>query len=141
VLAVEPTSTLPVLYRVDQPTSNVVVFRGANVALARAAGLVKTPVFDTRIGGDINGDAFDDGKLAPSFVASPLSQPGRPLPLPPSVEPSPPPPIITASAPLVIPPASVIFREPALSYRPLPVTYVEPEPLVRFSKPLSDPIS
>lgn len=31
---------LPVLYRVDQPTSNVVVFRGAQVAQARRAGLL-----------------------------------------------------------------------------------------------------
>lgn len=31
---------LPVLYRVDQPTSNVVVFRGAQVALARQSGLL-----------------------------------------------------------------------------------------------------
>ena len=31
---------LPVLYRVDQPTSNVVVFRGAKVAQARRAGLL-----------------------------------------------------------------------------------------------------
>ena len=31
---------LPVLYRVDQPTSNVVVFRGAQVGLARQAGIL-----------------------------------------------------------------------------------------------------
>ena len=31
---------LPVLYRVDQPTSNVVVFRGAQVALARQSGIL-----------------------------------------------------------------------------------------------------
>ena len=40
VSADKPGSSLPVLYRVDQPTSNVVVFRGANVAIARAAGLL-----------------------------------------------------------------------------------------------------
>ena len=33
-------SNLPILYRVDQPNSNVVVFRGANVALAKANGLI-----------------------------------------------------------------------------------------------------
>merc|ERR1711902_231765 len=32
--------SLPVLYRVDQPTSNVVVYRGAEVALARQKGLI-----------------------------------------------------------------------------------------------------
>ena len=31
---------LPILYRVDQPSSNVVVFRGANVALAKAHGII-----------------------------------------------------------------------------------------------------
>merc|ERR1711902_223483 len=32
--------SLPVLYRADQPTSNVVVYRGAEVALARQKGLI-----------------------------------------------------------------------------------------------------
>ena len=33
------SSNLPMLYRVDQPTSNVVVFRGHQVKLAQATGL------------------------------------------------------------------------------------------------------
>ena len=52
-----PRSKLPVLYRVDQPTSNVVVFRGADVARAKAAGLLPAH----RSNGDGNGDGKGSG--------------------------------------------------------------------------------
>ena len=47
------SSNLPILYRVDQPNSNVVVFRGANVALAKAHGLI--PSHGKNDGSDANG--------------------------------------------------------------------------------------
>jgi len=58
------SSNLPILYRVDQPNSNVVVFRGANVALAKAHGLIPSySKTDDSDGDDKDnaGEGDDDG--------------------------------------------------------------------------------
>ena len=59
---------LPVLYRVDQPTSNVVVFRGAQVALARQSGiLAPTPPSVSGLG------AKAKTKASPTYAYGPPS--------------------------------------------------------------------
>jgi len=58
------SSNLPILYRVDQPNSNVVVFRGANVALAKAHGLIPSHSKNDDSDGDDKdkaGEGDDDG--------------------------------------------------------------------------------
>jgi len=132
-------STLPVLYRVDQPTSNVVVFRGADVALARAAGLIKSSAFNEGIVGNtvLNNENQADGQSAPAlapFVPTPLPQLQT---SPPAVLlPQPAAPVITIAQPLA--PLPIVTRTPPLaiqtptpSYSLGPVSVYEPEPHVR----------
>merc|ERR1712179_492969 len=129
---------LPVLYRVDQPNSNVVVFRGADVARARAAGLLP--------GGPV--------KASPPVVV-PAPAPYRPAPTPapyvapttPYVPPPPPPttptPVITTPKPAPPPtpayrPAPVVYRPAPVVYKPAPVVY-KPAPKIVY-KPAPKPI-
>jgi hypothetical protein len=148
-------AALPVLYRVDQPTSNVVVFRGDSVALARAAGLIKSSVFDDGLVGDGSGAVTGNLGVASETpvqlpASTPLPTPPKiaplpPLPLPASVIPSeplyslatlPPLPVVARTAPVVIQPrASSYGPAPAPSYAPAPVPIVEPEPAVRYRTP------
>jgi len=52
---------LPILYRVDQPSSNVVVFRGANVALAKAHGIIPSGKGGHNLGISHGGHGIRDG--------------------------------------------------------------------------------
>lgn len=55
------SSNLPILYRVDQPSSNVVVFRGANVKLAQQSGYFGS-LFSKGNSGDQGDQGDSDGK-------------------------------------------------------------------------------
>lgn len=147
-LALADNAKLPVLYQTSLPNSNVVVFRGANVALARAAGLLP--------GGPV---LSRQGKTSPPVVApAPYVEPA-PAPTPaPYVAPTtlpPPPPTTTAApapppttaaptpaptpayrpAPLVYHPAPVAYRPAPVAYRPAPVVY-KPAPVVYKPAPV-----
>merc|ERR1711863_205418 len=85
-LAQADKSSLPVLYRVDQPNSNVVVFRGADVAKARAAGLLP------------GGPVVKDSPPVARPTAAPYVAPTTPY-IPPATSPAPPPPTTARPAP------------------------------------------
>ena len=148
-LALADNAKLPVLYRVDQPNSNVVVFRGADVARARAAGLLP--------GGPALGR---QGKSSPPVAApAPYVEPApAPTPAPyvaptttappppPTTTAAPPPPPTTAApapaptpaykpAPLVYHPAPVAYRPAPVVYKPAPVVY-KPAPVVYKPAPV-----
>merc|ERR1712018_323832 len=109
---------LPVLYRVDQPNSNVVVFRGADVARARAAGLLP--------GGPVK--ASPPVAVTPAPYVPPTTTPYVPPPPPPTT-PAPPPAPVTPKykpAPVVYKPAPVVvYHKPApvVTYKPAPPAY------------------
>merc|ERR1712168_1750799 len=126
-MVVGDKSTLPVLYRVDQDHSNVVVFRGADVANAAAAGLIK------------------GYKPAPTTAAPPTPAPYVPPTttyapyVPPTTTtttttttPPPPPPPTTTTTPKPTPvykPAPVVYKPAPVAYKPAPVVY-KPAPVV-----------
>merc|ERR1712038_65079 len=100
---------LPVLYRVDQPNSNVVVFRGADVARARAAGLLP--------GGPVK--ASPPVAVTPAPYVPPTTTPYVPPPPPPTT-PAPPPAPVTPK----YKPAPVVYNKPAPpAYKPAPAPY------------------
>merc|ERR1712018_687229 len=102
---------LPVLYRVDQPNSNVVVFRGADVARARAAGLLP--------GGPVK--ASPPVAVTPAPYVPPTTTPYVPPPPPPTT-PAPPPAPVT---PKYKPAPPVVYHKPApvVTYKPAPPAY------------------
>jgi len=123
---------LPVLYRVDQPNSNVVVFRGADVAKARAAGLLP------------GGPAKASPPIAPApyvpVTPAPYVPPTTPYvpPPPPTTTPAPPPPPTTPKykpAPVVYKPAPVVYKPAPVVYKPAPVVY-KPAPVVYKPAPV-----
>jgi len=141
-MVVGDKSTLPVLYRVDQDHSNVVVFRGADVAKAAAAGLIK------------------GYKPAPTTAAPPTPAPYVPPTttyapyVPPTTTtttttttPPPPPPTTTTTttpkptpvykpAPVVYKPAPVVYKPAPVIYKPAPVVY-KPAPVVYKPTPVA----
>merc|ERR1711936_1236962 len=90
-------AALPVLYRVDQPNSNVVVFRGAQVAQAQAAGLLP--------GG-------------PAKASPPVAKPTPAPYVAPTTPYVPPPPPTTTPPPP--PPTTVYKPAPPVVYKPVP---------------------
>merc|ERR1712018_241816 len=114
---------LPVLYRVDQPNSNVVVFRGADVARARAAGLLP--------GGPVK--ASPPVAVTPAPYVPPTTTPYVPPPPPPTT-PAPPPAPVTPKykpAPVVYKPAPIVYKPAPIVYKPAPpVVYHKPAPVV-----------
>merc|ERR1711981_101787 len=127
-LALADNAKLPVLYRVDQPNSNVVVFRGADVARARAAGLLP--------GGPV---LSRQGKTSPPVVApAPYVEPA-PAPTPaPYVAPTtlPPPPPTTTAAPAPPPTTAAPTPAPTPAYRPAPLVY-HPAPVAYRPAPVA----
>ena len=116
-LAQADKSSLPVLYRVDQPNSNVVVFRGADVAKARAAGLLP------------------GGPVKPSApVAKPTPAPYV-APTTPYVPPPPPPVVKAAPTPAYRPAPTPKYRPAPVIYKPAPTIVYKPAPPVVY-KPL-----
>jgi len=111
-------AALPVLYRVDQPNSNVVVFRGAQVAQAQAAGLLP------------GGPAKASPPVAKPTPA-PYVAPTTPYvpPPPPTTTPPPPPPTTAKPAP---PPTPVYRPAPTPAYRPAPIIYHKPAPTIVY---------
>merc|ERR1712018_880182 len=106
---------LPVLYRVDQPNSNVVVFRGADVARARAAGLLP--------GGPVK--ASPPVAVTPAPYVPPTTTPYVPPPPPPTT-PAPPPAPVTHKykpAPVVYKPAPVVYKPAPIVYKPARIVY------------------
>merc|ERR1712038_900959 len=118
---------LPVLYRVDQPNSNVVVFRGADVARARAAGLLP--------GGPAK--ASPPVAVTPAPYVPPTTTPYVPPPPPPTTTAAPPPAPVTPKykpAPVVYKPAPVVYKPAPILYKPAPIVY-KPAPPVVYHKP------
>merc|ERR1712223_2052750 len=112
-LALADNAKLPVLYRVDQPNSNVVVFRGADVARARAAGLLP--------GGPVK--ASPPVAVTPAPYVPPTTTPYVPPPPPPTT-PAPPPAPVTPKykpAPVVYKPAPVVYKPAPILYKPAPI--------------------
>ena len=108
-------SSLPVLYRVDQPNSNVVVFRGADVAKARAAGLLP--------GGPVKA-AAPVAKPTPAPYVAPTTPYVPPPPPPTTTAPPPPPPTTAKPAP-----------KPTPAYRPAPTPAYRPAPTIVYHRP------
>merc|ERR1712018_146482 len=103
---------LPVLYRVDQPNSNVVVFRGADVARARAAGLLP--------GGPVK--ASPPVAVTPAPYVPPTTTPYvPPPPVPPKYKPAP---VVYKPAPVVYKPAPIVYK-PAATYKPYVDQYAD----------------
>jgi len=114
-LAQADKSSLPVLYRVDQPNSNVVVFRGADVAKARAAGLLP--------GGPVKA-AAPVAKPTPAPYVAPTTPYVPPPPPPTTTAPPPPPPTTAKPAP-----------KPTPAYRPAPTPAYRPAPTIVYHRP------
>ena len=108
-------AALPVLYRVDQPNSNVVVFRGAQVAQAQAAGLLP--------GG-------------PAKASPPVAKPTPAPYVAPTTPYVPPPPPTTTPPPTTVkpaPPPTPAYRPaPTPAYRPAPIIYHKPAPTIVY---------
>merc|ERR1739846_21268 len=85
-LALADNAKLPVLYRVDQPNSNVVVFRGADVARARAAGLLPGGPVLGRQGKSSPPVAAPAPYVEPAPAPTP-AYPAHPAPVYPDVDP------------------------------------------------------
>merc|ERR1712168_274201 len=116
-MVVGDKSTLPVLYRVDQDHSNVVVFRGADVAKAAAAGLIK------------------GYKPAPTTAAPPTPAPYVPptttyapyVPPTTTTTTTTPPPTTTTTT--TTPKPTPVYKPAPVVYKPAPVVY-KPDPVI-----------
>jgi len=109
---------LPVLYEVNQPNQNVVVFRGSEVSLAQAGGLLPLP------------PGAYSGLPPPPPPPAVVYRPAAPAPLlpPPAtyarISPPPPAPVVVPAAPLVAVPAPA-YRQPPPP--PPPTAYAQDE--------------
>jgi len=142
--AADKSSSLPVLYRVDQDHSNVVVFRGADVAKAAAAGLIKGykgPVSPPRPAAPPAPAPYVPAPAPTTTYAPPTTTTTTPAPTTTAYVPPPtttaytttPKPVVYKPAPVAYKPAPVVYRPRPVVYKPVykpaPVAY-KPAPVV-----------